>query len=327
MDNHKLDFVSKEITAENCIKFLNSIGVKIVKIRTIGMISLLISLILLSSPLQARDGDAIRFGGNIVIQEDETVESVVVVGGSVTVYGKVEESVVAIGGSIRVKDGGYIYEDAVSIGGKVEVDEDGKIWGSIVDIGNLAGLSVLSDDFHTSHEYHFDGVPNSIKILPFIGFLIIGLIVVSIFPGSVTRTLATIDEKTLPSLGFGMVGLLAFVPLVITLVITLLGIPLIPLFMVLFVISLFFGYLVAATWLGKKLIVMAKQDINHLAVLLITGLIAIKVVSMVPGIGGLVKFLILILGLGATLITLRNKYSNKPKVKELATQEVNDQKS
>ena len=97
-----------------------------------------------------RKGNAlISFGGSAVLQTNETVDAVVVIGGPAKVYGKVREAVVAVGGdieldgaevndavvavlgNIRVGPGTKIKGDAVSVGGTVTVDDTAKVDGQV----------------------------------------------------------------------------------------------------------------------------------------------------------------------------------------------------
>ena len=114
-------------------------------------------------------GPVVMIGGDAVLQDGETAEAVVAVGGSATAGGKVQDAVVAIGGNALAKDdvgdavvaiagdaeahgkvgdavvailgnvkigpASVVHGDVVTIGGKVEIAEGGKVQGDVVEIG------------------------------------------------------------------------------------------------------------------------------------------------------------------------------------------------
>lgn len=270
-------------------------------------------LLLFFNIAEARDRDAIRFGGDIVIQEDETVNSAVAIGGDVTVYGTVNEAAVAIGGSVYIEEGGYVDDDAVSIGGRVHIDKGGILRGNIIDIGEL--ISIASHDKHHRHHYH--GIPAFIKILPLIGLLILGTLVIVLLPGSVRGTMDRLNEGALLAFGVGILGLLAFIPMILTLAISLLGIPLIPLFIATYMLTVLLGYIGASTWLGNRILEALKYPGKPELAAFVVGLLVLKIAGLVPGIGGLLNTLVVSLGLGAILITLKIHFSKKPEEKVL----------
>lgn len=301
-------------------KFQNPIGDLKVKIQFLRTSVFILTVAVLVTTGIARDRDAVRFGGDIVIQENETVNSAVVIGGTVTVYGTVKNEAVAVGGSIHVKDGGRINNDAVAIGGKVRIEDGGIVGGNIIDVGNLIAMATSDHDDHSFRDYHHHDIPTGVKLLPFIGMLILGLLAVTFFKGTVQSTVTTIEARTLPAFGVGILGMIAFIPVILTLLISLLGIPLIPLFVALTILTILVGYIGASTWVGVKLLDALKQEGKSLLVAFIVGLIAIKIIDYVPFIGGLVVFVALILGFGAVLLNLRKRFS-KNKDPKLPVQE------
>ena len=81
-----------------------------------------------------RRGDAVRFVGSVVIDEDEVVEGdAVAVGGSVTVLGKVSGDAVAVFGGVKLGSHAVVDGDVVSVGGKIEVSEGARVSGDMVE--------------------------------------------------------------------------------------------------------------------------------------------------------------------------------------------------
>jgi hypothetical protein len=83
--------------------------------------------------------DMVRFGDDIIIDEDELVDGdVVAIFGSVVVDGAVEGDVVAVMGGITLGPNGEIDGDAVAVGGSVDKERGGRIGGETVSIGTAA---------------------------------------------------------------------------------------------------------------------------------------------------------------------------------------------
>src|ERR1041385_475652 len=96
-------------------------------------------------------------GHDVEVKEGETVDAVVVIGGSAKVHGKVDDAVVAIGGNVDVDgevgdavvavmgnasvgEGAIIHGDVVAVGGTAEVAKGAKVEGEITPVEFLGAL-------------------------------------------------------------------------------------------------------------------------------------------------------------------------------------------
>jgi hypothetical protein len=87
-------------------------------------------------PPDQHDNDLVRFGQDIEIPEGKVIDgSVVAIGGSIHVLGRVKGDCTAVGGSVSVSDSGVVNGDAVSVGGSTTVSDDGRVLGSNVSVG------------------------------------------------------------------------------------------------------------------------------------------------------------------------------------------------
>ncbi len=83
-----------------------------------------------------RGGARIRIAESLTIAEDETVpDAVVAIGGSVTVNGRAEDNVVAVGGSVHLGPKAYVRGDVVAIGGTVTREAGAEVRGRISEVG------------------------------------------------------------------------------------------------------------------------------------------------------------------------------------------------
>jgi hypothetical protein len=79
---------------------------------------------------QWRNTGSITFDGDKTVEDEETIQANVVVrGGDLVVYGKVDGDVLVVGGTLFVRNGGRITGNARVINGEIEKEEDGVIEG------------------------------------------------------------------------------------------------------------------------------------------------------------------------------------------------------
>jgi hypothetical protein len=77
-----------------------------------------------------------KMGGNITVPVDERVtDDVVVVGGSIDVFGEVRGNVVAVGGSVELGPESSVGGDVTVIGGTLRRDPKARVTGSVHEIG------------------------------------------------------------------------------------------------------------------------------------------------------------------------------------------------
>jgi hypothetical protein len=198
--------------------------------------------------------ERVVFGRSLTIGADETVDKAVAIGGSVTVAGHVRRDAVAIGGSITILPGGSVGGDSVAIGGTVSVAEGATLEGDNVSLGGAIPTTVGSmtrwavGGPHVFSMFHFAS-----RLTRAVLLLIIALLIAAAFPGALTRVGAyLVNRPGLSALG-GVAILLGFVPLCVLLAVTIIGIPLIPVAVMLLVALFLFGFTVSAAWLGERL--------------------------------------------------------------------------
>ena len=83
---------------------------------------------LAQTDININNTNLIRFGGNIIVAENQVVENAHAFGGSVTVSpnARVLDTAIAFGGDVILKKGARVEGDAYSFGGKI-VQEPGAI--------------------------------------------------------------------------------------------------------------------------------------------------------------------------------------------------------
>ncbi len=84
---------------------------------------------------ERRRGARVRIGSNVAVSEHERIDgAVVAILGSVQVDGEVREEVVAVGGSVRLGPKAQVRGDVVSVGGRIEIDPQARVQGVINEV-------------------------------------------------------------------------------------------------------------------------------------------------------------------------------------------------
>jgi hypothetical protein len=192
-------------------------------------------------------GERVVVGGSARVEANEVVTKVVAVGGSVTVLGHVLGEAVAVGGSVKLHPESRVDGDAVAIGGTVTVQEGAHLGGSNVSVGGepVAWIVGLLSPLWAS------ALLVSFAWTRALLLFVIVLLVVLAFPTRVASVRTFLASRPGISSLAGLALLLGFVPLCVLLAVTIIGIPLIPVAVMLLIALFLFGITVCALWLEK----------------------------------------------------------------------------
>ncbi|MFH1577220.1 MAG: hypothetical protein ABID35_06735, partial [Candidatus Margulisiibacteriota bacterium] len=141
------------------------------------------------------------------------------------------------------------------------------------------------------------------KIISFIGFIVLVVLALTFFPSQLALVSTTIEKNLLKTFLYGLLVAVLFVPIIILLAISIAGIPLIPIWALLVSVGCLFGYIAAAHYTGKKVLKAVKINKKSVVTETITGIVLLALVSLVPFLGGLVKLVVSLWGLGAVALT------------------------
>jgi hypothetical protein len=223
-------------------------------------ISLLVSAVAVQDahaqePAEVRFTRFTRFQqGDLVIPAGTTTSgSVLVIRGNLDVYGNIDGAATAILGDVIVHDGGRVRGGAVALMGHVR-NEGGSILGVIKDVGTTHNRSTVS----------FGGRPRTTlgslvaAFLWLVVLLLVGTFVLFYLGDYFKRAVEVVTNETGRSLLTGVLGGLASIPALVTLVlamaITIIGIFFIPFGVAAFLIAIsgiaFLGFLAVAQVAG-----------------------------------------------------------------------------
>lgn len=269
--------------------------------------------------------DVIRIGNDVHVPEDQVVEGdAVAIMGDVRVDGYVEGDAVAVGGTLIVGPGGRIEGDGVSVGGSVQ-KEGGVIRGETVSVGFGSwdsGPGFMMSSFFSAGK----------RLLLLIMWLIVAMVLGVILIAVVRKPVDIVSDRARKDAFFsGLIGLLVlvlFVPVMVLLVVTIIGIPIAVLIPFVFAIMMLLGFTGVAIAAGGKFVpvtnggaykAMAVGIIILYALMILGALLKmgpgpIHFAGSVIGFIGLAIVLVaVIVGLGAVITSRFGTREKKPK--------------
>lgn len=275
--------------------------------RLLAFLAILILLLLPALALANDMSDRIQIQGDVKVMADEIVAGdAVAILGDVTVDGKVMGDVVAVMGDVTVN--GEVMGDVITIGGHVIRSDTSKIYGKVTQIGVGDGIGRVISRFTTYGPHSFNisfgkyRFPSIFTFARFLGTVALAALCIILFPNSVKTATRDVDIQTGRKFLIGLVILL-LTPVVIGLmVITLLGIPLVPVAILLLAAAAFFGYISVSVFLGQKL-----KDHFHIKpsifIEYILGAVLLRLLQLVPFVGTLISLTVMLYSIGITADT------------------------
>ncbi|MGD0274624.1 MAG: hypothetical protein ABSB79_00985 [Syntrophales bacterium] len=275
---------------------------KKVTILTLGIMAVLLPMLLPTSAYCADKSCVVKIGSDVVIDRTMTVKHVVAIGGQVTVEGTVEGDIVAIGGSIVLTGEAVVYGNAVSVGGVIFQGRNTDIRGNITEINASNFWNVISSAFENEEE-GWSWILAVVSLATFFCLLIIALLVSFLLPRPIVVIVATVEEETLRSLLWGVLGLILVVPLALLLTISVIGIVLIPLEVILVTVGVVMGFISISQLIGKGLYSIFKRKEPGIVRETFWGLVILWFLGWIPYFGITLKVLAIVLGLGGVILS------------------------
>lgn len=252
--------------------------------------------------------DRVAFGQPLRIEKDDKVKDAVSIGGPVTVAGHVRGSAVSIGGSV-VLEPGAVVEEAVSVGGTIDVQPGAILHGNRVAISGslgaviakLSGLMVNAPHGKESHSLSFEGEDSFPKWGSLGLLLVLTLALVAFMPLRLGRVEGYLTQSVGKSVLGGLALLFGIVPVCLLFLITIVGIPLIPLLLLAFVGLHAIGMAAFLVLVGNRVPLFGTRKSRWLALLI--GFAIFAVVYAIPYLGAAVAVLVSFTAAGAALLS------------------------
>jgi uncharacterized RDD family membrane protein YckC len=270
----------------------------------------------------------------VVIRGSATVRGkvlgdVTVVFGNLDVQGEVDGDAVAVLGSIRVGTNATVKGDAVAVLGGVDVQPNASMGGDVVGIGGRTqvadGASVRGDIIPIGLGLGSKGLPRWLNLwlgqcflklrplAPQVGwvwavagvFFLVYLFVAAVFPRPVRACVDELTRRPATTFLFGLLTkmLAPFVALV--LVITILGIIVVPFFGLALLVAAIVGKVALLQWIGLSLgRSFGAEPLKKPLIAFLAGSIVITLLYLVPVLGLITSLLAGVWGLGIAVTTL-----------------------
>jgi hypothetical protein len=256
----------------------------------------------------ARDVVAIR--GSIEVQAGAEVRDAVAVLGSVILEpGAVAREAVAVGGDVKLGPGAEIARDAVSVGGSVERDASAEIGGETVSVGipALSGLAGLAGSRLLFGRAESPAFVVGQVLAKFLAYFALGLLVLALFPRRLDAVSRAFVAHPWKSVFTGLLGIVVLPLLVVLLVATLIGIPLVPVAGLLVVAAGVLGFTALAWYVGRALPFQPQRGTSVLQLAIGTAIVVL--VTAIPFLGGMAWVAAMLLTFGAVL---RSRFGSQP---------------
>ena len=205
----------------------------------------------------------------------------------------------------------------VSIGvGELRIGPDANIAGdisytsdtkAIVDDSATVGGSI-TQDVPVSTKVDINEIDHFIRNIlvvfavgGFFSMLLVGAIMIFMARDALVGISKIISNNTLRVGGIGFIALIVFIPAVVLVSATIVGIPLAMIAGGMFTLFLYISPIIFSMSLGKWILKFVGNATKNQYAFLVVGLFTFTVVSIIPIIGGIVTLVALIIGLGAII--------------------------
>ncbi len=280
-----------------------------------------------SARKSSNTGDVAVVGENFELKEGKTSREVVVVGGNATIAGKVRGDVAVVLGSLTLAPTAVIEgQQVVVVGGTMHAASNAVVRGDVTVVG---GRLDAEPGFKPGGEQHVIGWPDLTPewlkdwidkgllrgaLLPpstlaswifVVVALLFNILLSLLFPRPLQACTDAVREKPVQSFLLGLLLLAAFGPLCLLLVISCIGIPVVPFMFFAALMALLFGFIAVYRCVGQRLGQFGdKSRLEQPLLALVIGTLVLNLAYMLPVAGFIVWGLVMMLGFGAAWLAV-----------------------
>jgi len=243
--------------------------------------------------------DRVYLGQSFEVDADQRFGSIVVIGGSGTIKGEVRE-LVAVGSRVDLAPTARVNERLVSIGSTVNRAPGARVREEEVSV-SLPGMSAWFEGWKGPSHGMVAGMGMQLVwvVMTWAVGIALGIAFLHLFPQFHSKTAKYLEAERGRSFGIGVLGHLLLIPGALLLVLTVVGIVLVPLYFVLYLCLLVVGHLLVGWVLGKRL--LKRQTAPSEAAVYTVGLGVLALLRLVPFAGPFVVWILSMAGFGAAL--------------------------
>jgi hypothetical protein len=273
----------------------------------------------------------LRILQNSTLRQGDTARAVVVIGGDARIEGHVTQDVVVVLGKAELASTAVVDGSFVAVAGTVEIAEGAKVGRDFVVVGDAnvpasfspggehvsIGIAGLGGSLRSLVPWLTHGLLLGRPIVPWLEwvwivaaiFFFINLCVNLMFDGPVRACTATLRSTPLSAFMAGLLVLLLAGPICLLLVVSVIGIAVIPFLLCAIVVAAIVGRVAFARWIGMTLVHQGDPaDRASSTRSFLIGSAIMCITYMVPVIGFMVWALAGVFGLGAATLAFHNAY-------------------
>ena len=257
-------------------------------------------------------GDVFVAGGQISINSD-VGGKIVAAGGDIDLRGDARNAVIA-GGNISIHPTTVINKDAVIAGGNVL--NAGTIVGNLTvraeefqNTGSAGSVDFKKSEGLQGLEELMIKLTNILYILITVGFLILGIVVLKLFPSQFLMVEAEVRNAPVKNTVVGFALIIVSVILISLLAVTFIGLPVALILGMLFIIALMLSSLFVSFTIGRKIVDLFKFEISDILIFVI-GFVILSLLFRIPFAGVLICIVTISLGFGALIYTLHKNWQS-----------------
>ena len=249
-------------------------------------------------------GDRVVITGPVSIDRGESVDDVVVIDGPVSVAGRVRGDLVVVSGRLAIS--GTVDGDVVAVAERATLAPGARIGGDLVygdERPRVPGDATVEGDVK---RVNFDDVADpagffgaaALWIAVSVSALVLGLVLLWLAPRALEAAFAAASTSLGSTIGWGLLLFFGLPILAVIALVTLVGIPfgvalllaLLPLYAI--------GYTTSAWLLGRRLVGPPRGRV----LAFLAGLAILRVLAIIPILGGIVWWAATVVGLGALIV-------------------------
>lgn len=246
--------------------------------------------------------------GAVKIAKDAVVEGDLITGaGNINLLGEVKGSVYAGGANLNIS--GKVGKDVKASIGTLNLDDDASIAGDLIYTSDKEGK--IKDKAQVAGKTERKELPEKAKegifaqktigaVLPLLTALLVGIVLLSLFPKKSTEIAQKINKEFWKSLGFGFLFLILLPIAILILLVIMIGLPLALILLALYIFAIYITKIFVGLCLGNWLSKGTWSAIWAMSL----GVILLTIISLIPYLGPLAGLVIVLVGLGAIGTTI-----------------------
>jgi hypothetical protein len=252
------------------------------------------------------DRDQIVMNGQLLVAEGDTVDSAVLFHGSATIEGTVTGSLVVFDGATDIS--GHVQEDVFVFNGDVTVRSGAQIDGDLVTSQTPtveAGATIGGEQQRISTRFDWGAIGFASRLAWWIGYsvstLVLGLLLLLVAPSLDAALVRAVRERLGASIGFGALIFFLLPIVAVLLLVIVVAIPLGVFTLLALGLLYTLGYVAGTQAIGRFLV---KAPTSRFLAFL-AGWAILRLIGLIPVVGGLAFAVASILGLGALWVASR----------------------